>query len=447
MLQFLASFQFDFKIQKSKNDFILRVATCDELLNFGTLTAVEKGLLFKANYVKISEWIMTRPWKKCQSKTLLFFELPPPGMKLDFNFIRIIYISNFILIARQKLGQEVESRSLLQPSPDSAILILAWKTLAVKPETNIDLYKLAREFEVEFSEEEIKFVWRDLKEQDPSTLQIWDEILSIWQMGYQELFSKHGISLSVTKPLAFSKSKMETISGNLSNIPAVDQVICNFALANEFYYKKSISQLTNPELISLNPIHLTRSNSNDLHLLDSFLGSAYEKLNQSVVECKKEITWNLAKAQSIMSLLTCRICKPIDIHTCSSNELGIHIQYSHARLAGIKRWLIQQDLLLEFEKTSTIDFSLCESTPRIYQLIELIHEYPMVLEKAALGEPCIIVNYAANLSKSVSSLYYHLRIKGEKYSIQLLRWKVFEKCQMILDDCITLCGVDPINEV
>ncbi|KAJ3303426.1 hypothetical protein HDV03_003794 [Kappamyces sp. JEL0829] len=406
----------------------------------------------------------TKP--RARETASVLWQVPFPGDPFDATFARILYHANLTSLALTTLGHDVVSTRpiMLPPASDRpdqlALLLLCWihhKT-DHQPLDSVYISQLCRRHSAAFSEQEIADTKARMEKQDPALTRVWSDIVAYHLASLHASIKSHCLLGLVEIPTTVPFPAPATKSGFLQQqivqeaTGQIDWLYVCFHRTIDHYVKIATQDLSKTRLVS---IHTSFAAGSDYELktapfcLDQWFTSAFAALDQSVVDCKPEITMNLAKAKVVFPFFTTRNSKTIDLKAHAGNDLGIHIQYSHARLMGIQRYLEDEGLLPEFtaaQEKQEIDWSVLDLVPRVYDLIELLYSWDQVLLKC-VGEANVLASYLGTLSKLTSSLYYHLRIKGESRQVQLARWVVFARCKHVLEQSIKLCGLEPILEV
>lgn len=222
--------------------------------------------------------------------------------------------------------------------------------------------------------------------------------------------------------------------------------------SNEFHFKCALGLSSNVSLDHFVPVAPVFSTNQGLRSLTSIQKVVYDGLVEKIIgSADGEITRLLAESKGHILFYTLKKTKRMDLDLqCETNEIGIHLQYSIARIEGIKSSLKEEGVEIEKLEKSNVGKgqlnSLFEQFPKASTLYNLLQEFDGKLEKS-VKEPSVLVAYASNLSKLVSSLYYHLRVKGENENTQIVRWNLFVKSLKILQMILTLFHCKPIEKI
>ena len=227
-------------------------------------------------------------------------------------------------------------------------------------------------------------------------------------------------------------------------------IVCQSS--NEFHFKYALELSSNVSLDHFVPVAPVFSTNQSLRSLISIQKVVYDGLVEKIIgSADAEITRLLAESKGHILFYTLKKTKNLDLDLqCETNEIGIHVQYSIARIEGIKSSLKDEGVEIEKLETAHIEKvelnSLFEQFPKASTLYNLLQEFDGKLEKS-VQEPSVLVAYASNLSKLVSSLYYHLRLKGEDENTQAVRWHLFGKSLKILRMILTLFHCKPLEKI
>ena len=138
-------------------------------------------------------------------------------------------------------------------------------------------------------------------------------------------------------------------------------------------------------------------------------------------------------------------------------EIGLYMQYTHARLFSIQSHLqlnsglttSNGSLTTALPFPSLVPLHLDSSTD-IWTLIKTVDTFPDILKSSLkTHQSRILLDYLLLLSKMVtSSGIPHLRVKDEKRDeIRLSRWSVLNSCLVILQIGFSILGVDAVKRM
>lgn len=120
-------------------------------------------------------------------------------------------------------------------------------------------------------------------------------------------------------------------------------------------------------------------------------------------------------------------------------DSGAYIQYSQARANSI---------LKKARKSgkSKDDFSLEEISTEEFRLIKKLSEFPNVIYNSYYNlDPSTLSNYSFQLSQLFNEFYHACPvIKSEKEEFRILLVKSFKQ---VIENCLRLLGIEPINEM
>ena len=172
----------------------------------------------------------------------------------------------------------------------------------------------------------------------------------------------------------------------------------------------------------------------------------------------EDLSRKFALSKAVYSVLQKRRTRELVESELLESQVGISIQYSHVRLEGIKRYLIDSGFshveitheLIEHSNlsplcTHTINDKL-DVPPKLAQLINHMTQFNQH-RISGLEEPSVFINYTAMLARMVSSLYYHFRVKNEEENIQTARWIVLGLAKRMLYIAISVTGLVPMEIV
>jgi arginyl-tRNA synthetase len=172
----------------------------------------------------------------------------------------------------------------------------------------------------------------------------------------------------------------------------------------------------------------------------------------------EETSRKFARSKAIYSILQKKRTSKLIESELLESQAGISIQYSHVRLEGIKRYLeeigfahinISPELINAADLSPLFTHNINNETqlpPKLVQLISHMTKFNYH-RKRGIEEPSVFVNYTVMLAKTVSSLYYHFRVKNEKENIQIARWIILGLAKRMLFVCISVTGLVPMDIV
>jgi arginyl-tRNA synthetase len=221
--------------------------------------------------------------------------------------------------------------------------------------------------------------------------------------------------------------------------------VCN--LSSQYHFQMALEDKPQSSLCCLQAC--TSSFQVKGNYMDFMVESMYQKLVDKVIGSDNATTRKLAESKFHLLFYAVKKTKKLDLdQQCESNETGIHLQYSIARIEGIRKYLESDHAFIESDKCvseSDLD-ALFEQFPKssvLFNMLEIFEEKLL----QSIFEPSLLVSYASSLSKLISSLYYHLRIKGEDVDTQKVRWFLFEKSFAILSTILNLLHVEPVKKI
>ena len=222
-------------------------------------------------------------------------------------------------------------------------------------------------------------------------------------------------------------------------------VICN--TSSEYHFLRALDTSHKSVLCCIQSCFSSFEKRGDY--LEFIIDSVYQKLIQKVVGSSNETTRKLAESKVHILFSSVKKTKRLDLdQQCETNDTGIHLQYSIARIEGIKKYLESDLVFMESDKCvskSDLDI-LFKQYPKSLNLYDMLENFEERLSKSVY-EPNSLLTYASSLSKLISSLYYHIRIKGEHVDTQKARWFLFSKSLKTLSIILKLFHVEPVQEI
>ncbi|KAI8899248.1 hypothetical protein BC833DRAFT_586481 [Globomyces pollinis-pini] len=440
---------------------------------------------FFPNQIKLSEIILSSYHSKKPLKSnnvvLIQFEMPSPGLPLQEIHLRSIYNAQYIKnIKSQTFKVETCCYFWMWGSETGVLLYALEKELdqnELNPNTCLTyLEQLYKKYSVE-EDIDVKAVevLSRLHDNDAGLIELWNLVCQAWKLSYQQIFDQENIQLcldfqndinnkhlfpkSLISKLTVSKQCLWTKVGSLYlnylSFQKYHHIIKIFNHKNTFHQKEALKLFGDSFKVDLIPLHdctglgegpISNWIKNAKILVAKESNVELDGINDQVT-CKLSISFFITQLLQMKKTNAC-----VFINGRLKNQessVGMYIQYAYARLCGIKRY-IQSETNIKFEDClNSLNSDFLQpfmSTPKIFQLIHMIEQYPTVITKAEY-EPSVLIAFLLKFSTCISSLYYHLRIKGEDLAVQKARWLVLATSLDLLENGILTLGFDPIDEI
>jgi arginyl-tRNA synthetase len=271
------------------------------------------------------------------------------------------------------------------------------------------------------------------------------------------LLKTHGIQLSVPTAIQLDCSILKSNSDLFSkngeptnaafvalNLPKERDITVVFDSRALWVYEK-VQEHFKDNLMAQVPISICQGLlSSNRDLLDGLLCDAIDLIaSESSSDPQSQVAHALGKSFFIIQLLSMRRSKKMQFSNFRLDNqeanLGVYIQYTYSRICGVERNIDEDCKQWDSLDPLTV-------TPNVFELIQQLDQFDHVLQKS-INEPSIMVAYLLQLSKTISSQYYHLRVKGEPLERQKARWAVLSLCKKVLKSGLTLFGLEPVTEI
>lgn len=166
----------------------------------------------------------------------------------------------------------------------------------------------------------------------------------------------------------------------------------------------------------------------------------------------------------------------------TTDDDGIHLQYSYARLQGIKKYvdsipgfhsidssinplhtikqfdgLIKTEIVPSELQTYLDSVFLTDPNTKESKILNsylpsqshklLAHLALYTTTAKLIQKPSLQIAYTLRLAKLVSSLYYHMRVKGESKEVMSTRWGLWRVTRDVLGRCILDIGADLVDSI
>ena len=396
----------------------------------------------------------------------IYWQSRGPGYRISPQDIRLAFSVNYSFLVHKKLGVDHLKTMPIILTLDIAqtgrLLLVAQKLESLLFEKSLEEYQAGEfinhladvlaESQGEWSRQEELYAFKYLVQGNEEMQKIWNSLCSRWAADVKKLLESYNFAFAkewdTTCMIKIAKDVKKDIAKDMDQqIHSSETAICFCFVSGEYYFRQtreSGSQVISVEDCKVVPDNI---NSPSTNFLIDWQNSVFEHLEKQIVNASPDTTRHLALSKVAIQFMFSNSKRKAILDY--SNDLGIHIQYSCARIEGIKRSLVAQGLLDtsgQIPKSRIISLKPLMLTPIIYQLIDLMHGFQETLKESRC-EPSKLITYLSVFSKLVSSLYYHIRLKGEDQDVQLARWMVYCRALDILQTGLVFCNTVPIEEV
>lgn len=257
------------------------------------------------------------------------------------------------------------------------------------------------------------------------------QIYEKYRQEWSELFHNIGVDLQV--------SPYEECYQKLVKNPYIDSDVLFFdsRRMNTYSYFKGRSCPINCISREIDPIQSTSSNPIQEYVqetIEKIISCNQRESNSLEDEGKSR---KLGKSEFVCRLLSVKRIKPFQ----SGSNSGIYIQYTYARLCGIKKSLQSEGLDIN---DNLMDPEILAQTPKVVELLKVLEEYDQIFAK---HEASVMVGYLVKLSSMISSIYYHFRVKGEAERVWKTRWTILRRCHSVLENGLGLIGLELVGDI
>jgi arginyl-tRNA synthetase len=122
-----------------------------------------------------------------------------------------------------------------------------------------------------------------------------------------------------------------------------------------------------------------------------------------------------------------------------NGNTGPFIQYTHARICSVLRKAQEMGIVDYLTYSKNLEINDKEKT-----IIKLIHEYPSIVEEAAISfSPALVANYVYELAKEFNQFYHdYIILKEENIQVRNFRIHLAEVAGTIIKKAARLLGIE-----